>query len=297
LDGTENLLFKIGGPGILRIQAGNVALVEHYGGSMRVLGPGRYLLSRYETIKEFTSLDERFKRIDELTAYSKDGIKVAVRDVSYRYRMANLGTLLQGKGPHSLFEFSEEAVIQMVYNRAISERGAGTWEESVNGVVRSILSDFIRMHPVDYLTAPKAQGADPRAEIKAEFQSPSGQRKFRQKGAVLIWIDIGHFETPEELVSRQRVNTWQARLQGSANMERATGEAQRIAYQEMGRAEAQADILMSILDSLESINKPGEARQNMRALYLARIAQMLDALGTEQLLSLPKNHTAAEGGE
>jgi hypothetical protein len=63
---------------------------------------------------------------------------------------------------------------------------------------------------------------------------------------------------------------------------RASGEAQRTASQELGRAEAQAEMLKNIVQSLETVGEPGESRQqNMRALYLARIAQLLDAMSTQ----------------
>ncbi|MCC6956110.1 MAG: hypothetical protein IT316_04895 [Anaerolineales bacterium] len=275
---AKNLVLSLGGPGKIFVSAGSIALVEDYRGPLRVLGPGLHFLSRYETIKEFSSLEERYRLIDKLSAHSKDGIEVQVRDIRYRYRLARQDEPDKVKGIDTLLQYSENAVIQMVYNRAMSENGTESWEDVVNGVVVSIITDFINKHMVDYLTAPKDQKIDPRAEIKSEFDSPVGRKKFKDCGAELVWIGIGHFETPEKIVAEQRVNTWQARLQGDAKKERAIGEAQRLAYQEMGRAEAQAGVLMSIIDSLESVNVSGDAHENMRQLYLARIAQFLDMM-------------------
>lgn len=276
---AKNLVLSLGGPGKIFVSAGSIALVEDYRGPLRVLGPGLHFLSRYETIKEFSSLEERYRLIDKLSAHSRDGIEVLVRDIRYRYRLARQDEADKVKGIDTLLQYSEDAVVQMVYNRAMSEKGIESWEDCVNGVVKSIITDFIHRHLVDYLTAPKDQKIDPRAEIYSEFESPAGRKKFKDRGAELVWIDIGHFETPAKIVAEQRVNTWQARLQGDANKERAIGEAQRLAYQEMGRAEAQAGILMSIIDSLESVNKSGDAHENVRQLYLARIAQFLDTMG------------------
>jgi hypothetical protein len=275
-EGQENLLLKIGGPGFLFVLAGNVVLVENLSGKLRVLGPGKYAIARNETIKEYTSLDERYRPIEKLTTRSKDGIEVVVRDIHYRYRVAN--QLNSGEtgagGPETLFQYSDEAVIQMVYNRTQSGSGIGNWEDSVNGIVESIISDFIRQHLVDYLIAPKTRGVDPRAEIYAEFYSLAGQKKFRERGAELVWIDIGHFETPEKTVAEQRVSTWQAKWQGNANIVRELKDAQ-----DMGQAEAQAALLLNVADTLDAVGPPGETRQNMRPLYLARIAQLLDSMG------------------
>jgi hypothetical protein len=49
---------------------------------------------------------------------------------------------------------------------------------------------------------------------------------------------------------------------------------------------------MSIVHGLEDVAARGEPRQNIRALYLARIAQLLDAMGRQQ--ALPPGEPAKE---
>jgi len=285
-EGQEQTILKVGGPGFLVIQAGNVVLLEDLSGKVRVVGAGRHFISRLESVKEIASLDERFAHIEQLSATTKDGIEIVVHDIRYRYRLSD-GSDSNGEASRQsdkLFSFSEEAVIQMAYNRTLAPNGISSWHQGVNQVVDSVITDYIRQHPVDYVTAPKTQGIDARGDIYREFYSQSGRNRFREKGAELIWIDIGHFETPEKSVIEQRVNTWQARWLGNANVVRASGEAQRTASQELGRAEAQAEMLKNIVHSLESVGEPGEVRQqNVRALYLARIAQLLDAMSTQPL--------------
>ncbi len=281
----EHIVLKVGGPAYLYVQAGNVVLLEDLSGKVRVVGSGRHFISRLESIKEIAGLEERFAHIEQLAATTKDGIDIVVHDIRYRYRLATgqVTNKEPGRQSERLFAFSDEAVIQMTYNRTVSPNGISSWHQGVNQVVDSVITDYIRQHPVDYVTAPKSQGIDARGDIYRDFYSQSGRNRFREKGAELIWIDIGHFETPEKSVIDQRVTTWQARWLGNANVVRASGEAQRTASQELGRAEAQAEMLKSIIDSLESVGTPGEARQNMRALYLARIAQLLDAMSTQPL--------------
>jgi hypothetical protein len=287
----EHIILKVGGPGYLVIQSGNVVSLEDISGKVRVVGAGRHFISRLESVKEIASLEERFAHIERLSATTKDGIEILVRDIRYRYRLCcdPKSNNEPGSQSDNLFSFSEEAVIQMTYNRTLAPNGISTWHMAVNQVVEAVITDYIRQHPVDSITAPQTQGIDAlaldaRGDIYRELYSQSGRNRFREKGAELIWIDIGHFETPEKTVIEQRVNTWQARWLGNANVVRATGEAQRTASQELGRAEAQAEMLKNIVHSLESIGAPGEARQqNIRALYLARIAQLLDAMSTQPL--------------
>jgi regulator of protease activity HflC (stomatin/prohibitin superfamily) len=282
----QNLIQAIGGPGYLHIQPGNVVLLESLDGKLRVLGAGRHFITRLERVKEVLSLEERFAQVDKIAATSRDGIEVVARDIRYRYRLDPGASAGQGLGrtPENPYPYSEQAVIQAVYNRNMSEAGLGEWHTAVNSVVESLIADYIRQNLVDHLTAPILEGEDPRGEIHRRFLSESGSARFAEKGAELLWIDIGHFETPEKQVAEQRVNTWQARWRGNANVIRAYGESQRLAYEEIGRAEAQAEMLMSIVHGLEDVAARGESRQKIRALYLARIAQLLDAMGKQQAL-------------
>jgi len=279
--GSENAIMKIGGPGFIKIQEGNVAVVESATGQVRIFGPGRYFITRQQSIKECISLDERFRPIEKLSVRSKDGIEVVARDIRYRYQICSDAAGKEStdqpdaayRRPEQPYRYSADAILKMVYNRTQDSKGIASWEDGVNNIVVSIISDFIRSHPVDYLIAPQTQGSDPRAEIYAEFYSQAGRNRFRERGAELIWIDIGHFETPEKIVGQQRVSTWQARWMGNANIMRDYAEAQ-----EFGRAEAQCDLIGNIVQSLKSVGAPGESRQLIRAQYLARISQIIEAM-------------------
>jgi hypothetical protein len=67
---------------------------------------------------------------------------------------------------------------------------------------------------------------------------------------------------------------------GDARLTRSYGEAQRLAYQEIGRAEAQAELLISIMHALSDANlRSGGTRQGLRDLILVRTAQLLEAMG------------------
>ena len=92
-------------------------------------------------------------------------------------------------------------------------------------------------------------------------------------------------------MDEQRINTWAAKWVGQASVIRAYGEAQELAYQDLGRAEAQAEMLMSILYSFNEAELGDSSRQNIRRVILARTAQVLDAIA-EQEPSLPPQASA-----
>jgi hypothetical protein len=271
----ENLILKIGGPGFLYIHNGSAAVIENYKGKIRVLGPGRHRLSRDEIFKDCISLETRFQPIEKLSTRSKDGIEVVIRDICYRFRVYNPTGSETGFGQFSkaLHEYSDESILRIVYSRAQTANGTGSWEDEVRKTVQLMICEFIQQHQVDYLVAPKTEEHDPRAEIYNLFSSPGGIKRFQDKGAELVWIDIGHFETPEEDVSAQRVTTWRARWLGNENLVRDYGDAQAI-----GKAEAQANVLMKVVESLEITSPPGNKNYVARSRYLDRIAQLLETM-------------------
>jgi hypothetical protein len=98
-------------------------------------------------------------------------------------------------------------------------------------------------------------------------------------GAEILWSEIGHFEITDQRVSAQRLETWQMKWSGKADLVRAVGEARRIAYQEQGRAEGQAEMLQSIARSLSELGlKKGDAQSRVRSIVLIRTAQILEAM-------------------
>ena len=68
-------------------------------------------------------------------------------------------------------------------------------------------------------------------------------------------------------------------------MLRAYGEATRKSYQELGRAEARAEIIMSIAHALEDLELDGNTRQNLQKIFLVRTAHLL-GLKVDQLVDL-----------
>jgi hypothetical protein len=280
--GSQNLVQVIGGPGILSIQTGNVALLEGLDGQIRVLGAGRHYITNLEHVKEALSLEERTEFLEKIPATSRDGIEVLARGVRYRYRLDTGGSASAGAGrtPENPYPYLEQAVIRAVYNRNMgADLGLGEWHKGVNSVVETVIADYIRLNLAEYLTAHVRQARDPRSEIRRQLFGESGRARFREKGAELLWVDIGYFEAVEKKTSGH----WM----GSADVSRAYGDRQRLAYAEMGRAEAQAELVMDIVHELEQVAARSEAGQNLRPQSLASLSQLLAAM-ERQLVTPPE---------
>lgn len=278
----ENLVNLVGGPGYLAIQPGHVVLLENYQGSLRVVGQGRHYITHLETVKETVGLEERRFVIEKITATTRDGIEVLVKDVSFRYRLHHDANPVVGpaRTPENPFPYSEAAVIAMTYNRNYNQDGPANWNAGIVNAVDTIITDYIRSNPIDHLSAPN-QGEDPRQAITSQFYSPSGKARFRERGAELLWIDIGHFDTVDDQIAAQRVDTWKRRWSGAADVLRAQGEARISASQEIARAQGQADLLRELVKGLEDAGLSGDTAETRRRLMLLRMNQLLNTLSVK----------------
>lgn len=282
-ENEENLLNVIGGPGMLVVQTGNVVVLERCGEAPVVYGAGTHFITRRERIKEIINLMEHKDVVPEVRAFSRDGIEVVVRNVNFRYRLDSGGSTGNGRkysmdDPHP---FSEDAARRMVYRRGMSASGLESWHAGVRGAVIGEISSYINSHSLDQLMFPSQYGVNPRAELAARFESPATRKKMRDRGAELLFVGIGEFAIPNQDITQEWLRFWQTKLQGNASVARAYTDAQFQRYQELGRAEGQAEMLISILHALEDLDLAGRPERNLRNLILFRTAQILDSMNKE----------------
>jgi hypothetical protein len=230
------------------------------------------------------NLDDQHGLIPAVSAVTKDGIMVTVKDVRFRYRVWSdhrETNTAAGRSLTNPYPFTVRAIRSLTYNRTVSTTGPNTWHEMVKGVISGAISEYIARHQLDQITAPRYTDGNARKEISDQLGTLATREKLKDAGAQLLWCDIGHFEVDNKAVSDQRIDTWKAGWIGNADVTRAYGEAQRNAYQEIGHAEAQAEILMSIVHAFDDIDlAKDEKDRSIRNIVLVRTAQVLEALST-----------------
>ena len=302
--GEENVVVSIGGPGKLVIRPGSVVLLENTHNPTNTRSEGVHFLSRYEKIREKGSLEEQHGHIEQLTSVTKDGVRVYARDIHFRYRIlpnrhlqinSNLNTqeysryryaLRGGRTPWVPYPFSIQAIGDMTYNRLVDGKGVFSWAETVRRMFEGEIRNYIRRNNLDKITAPRAfeqldgywDPSQPRQDIHRNYKDPGFRSRFREVGAELLWFGIGYFEVADSRVNDQRVETWRAAWQGEARKNRAYTEARRQAYEEQGRAEARAEILMGLMDGLDARTLSDEERTGrIPDILLTQVANLLEA--------------------
>ncbi|HMD88363.1 MAG TPA: hypothetical protein VKF38_04300 [Anaerolineaceae bacterium] len=275
-----NVLNVIGGPGFAVIQPGNAVLFRSLRRPSKAGMTRSYFMAPFEVIGQVASLDDQHGFKDKLTTLTKDGIQVTLCDVHFRFRIMPIeeNGLLVDRSLENPYPYSEEALSNMAYNLSVEAKGLETWHEAVKRMVVGGITEYINSHTIDHLTAPFQNGQDPHSTLHDELFSPASAARFKNLGAELLWVDVGHIEIVSEEVDKTRLDLWAADWIGNADVARAYGDAKRQAYQELGRAEAQAEIIIGITQSLEQVEFNEDPAQNLQKMLLLRTAQVLEAM-------------------
>ena len=274
-----NTLQLIGGPGYLEVRPGNVVLLERGAGPTNVYGAGRYFVRRFEATREIFDLREIYRTRDAVEATTKDGIAITLRHVEATFRV-NTGRQPQ-RTEIDPYPFSIKAVRAATYGRAVAKDGTVTdWGDLIMSLVASRIAGWISRQRLDRLTAPAED--DPRAAIRAEFERPDFRQLLSRFGAELVRVNIGHIDTPGP-VDSQRIDNWQSFWQRQDRLALAQGQAVQLAYEELGRAEGQAEMLRTIAQALDAVS-PGEAPSEAERsrLVIVRINQMLETMSARE---------------
>lgn len=305
---SENLIEKIGGPGWLTIEPGNVVVLERLDRKSLVLGAGLHYISRFEHIKDIISLDDQRWDALPIRAITRDGFLVIVNGFQFGYRLASEHSE-NGHTRRSLsdpYPFSIHATQIHAYERSVGANGE-TWEwgKVVQFRLDGTITDYINKSFLDQITAPLIANNDPRNAINQEItdlKMRTGLKNFT--GAELLWHKIGDFEVeplesdPDKdpnnddkkeirrSIKDQRLKSWLAQWTGTAAVIRARGVAEKLSQEESGRAETTAVMLQSIMNALNdtgvSEGSDEEVKKrlddNMWNIVLARTAQILESL-------------------
>ncbi len=280
-----NLIDAIGGPGHAQIQPGNAVLFRKLRKVSRNIITRSVLMTRFETIGTITNLDDQDGYVDEVQTVTRDGLQVRVRDIRFRYRILSemIGEKPVERTTENPYPFSRDAFINMSYNLPVNETGQISWGTVVKGQVLGVIEDYVNAHTIDYLTAPRSHQRDPRQEIREKMFGFIPTSGLKNVGTQLLWVDIGHFDIVGEDVDNERISLWAAEWVGDAAIKKAYLEARRMSYQELGRAEGQAEMLVGIGQALENVDMDANRGQNVRQVVLARVAQILEAMHDNRL--------------
>ncbi len=284
------LLTQIGGPCNLMIQADTAILFQRTRTTSAIETNRGYFMIPFERTDKIVCLEDQEGFRDAIETVTRDGIRIRLTDVRFRYCILpnDLGTrhIRSIEQPYS---YSPAAIREITYHASASrDSSEDEWSEMVARTVTGTVIFFINRHTIDFLTAPRRDGRAPREEVNAALNAHARTR-FRNVGAQLIWIDVGHIDIIDSAVDNDRVDLWAADWAGNAQARRAFADAARSALRDLGRAEAQAQMIMGITRSLQGIDINSLPRDQLAALILMRTAQLLEGFSQDNQTNQPKD--------
>lgn len=285
-----DMVEKIGGPAYLDIDPGFAVLTETLSETANVFGHGKkHFMPNHERIYEIVDLREQEGSIPELAFATRDGIKVRVENIKFNYRIWDSrweGLYKDQTISRNPFPYSKKAIHDYSYNRAV-QVGKGDqyqltpWFDAVKGRMTGIIKDYINEHKLEDVIGPREQNVkDARQEIRENAYKPGFKDGLRSIGTILRWWDPGDFKSEEKSVEERFVSNWSVDIMSNVVLNDAHGDAQKQAYEELGRAEAEAELLTSIIHALEGVNLGKNKAQTFHNLILMRTAQVIRALNT-----------------
>ncbi|HLF25670.1 MAG TPA: NBR1-Ig-like domain-containing protein [Anaerolineae bacterium] len=273
VDGANETLTKIGGPGKLTVHGGMAALLERGGGFSRIVWAGKHTLAPFERARKAFDLRQLSRTKTEST-WTKDGIKVEAEvTVSFKLMKRKDGEVVskpaakptwwpllrawlgfkarKPKDPDSPAA-SPEAIRALVYESVAGKE----WHETVS----SGLDEEIPKRMLDELWAPDPDvgRVNPRREIVKELFD-NAQKKQRDRGIDLIDIEIGPLVVPLEVADRRR-EWWRAFWEKDRRITEAEGNAEALQVRELARAEAQTRMIKAITQGLQGFQAVGRKR-------------------------------------
>lgn len=282
--GETNVVDKIGGPGLLMIEQGNVAVLETLKAPSRILGAGTHMINRGEIIKSVIMLGEYSGKMDEFIAATRDGIDMKVSGVEYRFCINSSKPDASLRTMQNPYPFSKKSVYALVYNRNVGADGKiGEWTDAVMGAIRGVISEHIASHELDALLSPPAKEDHPIYQLHKKFDNPKYMDKIKAAGARLVWINIGNVYPDQNDIEAQRLKVWLAKQSGTERLLKAQGEAEKISSRERGQAESQTVLLRSIAQALRETDSgdgkdKAKTAKNLWNIVLARTAQILESM-------------------
>ena len=275
-----NLLDKIGGPGWLIVEPGNIVLLERLDSPSDVRGAGVHFVNRFHRIKNIISLKDQHAAPRDVTAITKDGIFVTVRDFQFGFRLETGHRNISDPTHRTLsnpYPYSVKAAKNVTYNRSITKDGTPVpWDKAVQFSIDSAITDYINQHFLDQILFPLSTQEDPRYIMSRDITEKK-RAGLRMYGAELLWHDIGPFDVAPT-IQEQMIKAWSTKWIGNASVLRAEGDAVEVTSQERGRAEGEVDMLNSVMRALDDDTIPEDLDENMWNIVLSYTAQIIEGI-------------------
>jgi hypothetical protein len=246
-------IYRVGGPGLVRVHLDNAALFEAIDGAPRVVGPtvdksgAVVALSGFERLRSIIDLCDQMEEYS-LEGRTRDGIRIRLKNVNAVFSVYRGGQMPSLTRP---YPFDPHAIQRLVYGQ-----GTTSWVTATKSLIRRRFGEFIARHTLsEFLAAVGAPELEQDQQAQAELrqaaealagatnatslQAPANLPDFlsrtdvmtglfttefgeeaARRGVEIKWIGGGTWELPDAIVPQRHLEAWKLSrenlLRGSA---------------------------------------------------------------------------------
>ena len=232
-------------------------------------------LESFERVGSIINLDDQEGCFDSVEAMTRDGIKVRVKDIHYRYRIIYRQDSQRRLGDP--YPFDDEALYRRAANTQVNNHGLVPWQAQVSMAVKTALVNYINSHHLDFLTARQLDQRNFQAEPRQDFRdSMLTAPRIWGVGAELLWIDVGHIEIARSEVEEKRVSRWAVDWKGLDKKLTAESVATITVLTTLAKQAAKANLIDTIAGDLKWLELSDNTQENIRRIFLHRVTGILD---------------------
>lgn len=271
----EYVLLRVGGPGQLVVQTGEVGVSEINGRYYRILPSGKNNLRPFEYVHTILNLRTQEQHVTAVQLVTKDAINLTA-DFIITFHIGRGGEMPTRAQP---YPYSPEAVERAAYAQInYGYHQTFTWMDITVNTAKGLLGAIVSKYTLDELLHPQGNVKEPHYMVTQELE-----RRVRGSiddiGVELESIRIGRLELPEE-ATQQYIDHWQADLQTQIQLSLAEGEASSLEIAEIARAEAEVIMIQAIAEGLENARLAGNA-SSMRDVIALRLVEALEKMARQ----------------
>lgn len=260
-------IFRIGGPGLVRVHLDNAALFEAIDGTPNVVGPtvanpgAVVALNGFERLRSIIDLSDQMRKYS-LEGRTRDGIRIRLKDVNTLFSVYRGGQVASLTQP---YPFDPMAIQRLVY------RQGDNWILATETLIRQKFGEFIAQHTLsEFLAAtgapeveqasaaqaelldateelagtpvatpdppapfPPETGFFSRVDVMTELFTEEFAVEASLRGVEFKWIAGGIWELPDAIVPQRHLEAWKLSrenlLRGSANALQQVSQESRVA--------------------------------------------------------------------
>lgn len=273
-------LLRVGGPGRIAIQAGDVAVTELNGRFHRILGPGAHTLGRLEFIYAILDLRPQERVLKEVRLQTADGIEVKA-DITIAFRLDTGEEIPNQDLP---YPYSEDAVRMAVYSQTVLPDGAVSgWDNAPLNSAKLNLVNIIGHYKLDELLHARS-AADPYLAIRTELIQRIRPFLINQ-GIELIGIHISRLELPPD-VADQYIKYWRTHWETQAKLQEIDGAAMSLEEREIAYAEAEMTMIQAIVEGVQRARQASNTN-NMHEIIALRLVEALEKMARQSQQDIP----------